>query len=60
MQALVRVQAHMLARVVVEIRADIAVELEPSYTVMSSMLTTPTSFPVEPECLYSLHISSRF
>ncbi len=30
MQALVRVQAHMLARVVVEIRAaDIAVELEP-------------------------------
>ncbi len=31
MQALVRVQADMLARVVVEIRAaDIAVELEPS------------------------------
>ncbi len=30
MQALVRVQAHMLARIVVEIRAaDIAVELEP-------------------------------
>ncbi len=29
-QALVRVQAHMLARIVVEIRAaDIAVELEP-------------------------------
>jgi hypothetical protein len=29
MQALVRVQAHMLARIVVEIRAaDIAVELE--------------------------------
>ncbi len=37
MQALVRVQAHMLARIVVEIRAaDIAVE-------MSSMLTTPTT-----------------
>ncbi len=30
MQALVRVQAHMLARIVVEIcAADIAVELEP-------------------------------
>ncbi len=30
MQTLVRVQAHMLARIVVEIRAaDIAVELEP-------------------------------
>ena len=30
MQALVRVQAHMLARIVVEIRsADLAVELEP-------------------------------
>jgi hypothetical protein len=30
MQALVRVQAHVLARIVVEIRAaDIAVELEP-------------------------------
>ncbi len=30
MQALVRVQAHMLARIVVEIRAaDIAVESEP-------------------------------
>ncbi len=30
MQALVRVQAHMLARIVVEVRAaDIAVELEP-------------------------------
>ncbi len=30
MQALVRVQAHMLARIVVEIRAaDIVVELEP-------------------------------
>ncbi len=30
MQALVRVQAHMLARIVVEIRAaDTAVELEP-------------------------------
>ncbi len=30
MQALVRVQAHMLARIVVEIRAaEIAVELEP-------------------------------
>jgi hypothetical protein len=30
MQARVRVQAHMLARIVVEIRAaDIAVELEP-------------------------------
>jgi hypothetical protein len=30
MQALVHVQAHMLARVVVEIRAaDLAVELEP-------------------------------
>ncbi len=46
MQALVRVQAHMLARIVVEIRAaDIAVELEPQlyHTVMSSMLTTPTS-----------------
>jgi hypothetical protein len=29
-EALVRVQAHMLARIVVEIRAaDIAVELEP-------------------------------
>jgi hypothetical protein len=45
MQALVRVQAHMLARIVVEIRAaDIAVELQPQllYTVMSSMLTTPT------------------
>jgi hypothetical protein len=38
MQALVRVQAHMLARIVVEIRAaDIAVD-----AVMSSMLTTPT------------------
>ena len=50
---LVRVQAHMLARGVVEIRAeDIAVELELWYTVMSSMLTTPTSFPVAPECLY--------
>ena len=34
MQALKRVQAHMLARIVVEIRAaDIAVELEPYYTV---------------------------
>jgi hypothetical protein len=34
MQALVRVQAHMLARIVVEIRAaDIAVELEPLYAV---------------------------
>ncbi len=44
MQALVRVQAHMLARIVVEIRAaDIAVELEPKYTVMSSLLATPTS-----------------
>ena len=47
MQALVRVQAHnMLARIVVEIRAaDIAVELEPcrQYTVMSSVLATPTS-----------------
>ena len=50
MQALVRVQAHMLARIVVEIRAaDIAVELEPRCrhrcrvgTVMSSMLATPT------------------
>ncbi len=42
MQALVRVQAHMLARIVAEIRADIAVALEPYYTVMSSMLTTPT------------------
>jgi hypothetical protein len=53
MQALVRVQALMLARVVVEIRAaGIAVELEPWYTVMSFMLTTPTSFPVVPECLY--------
>jgi hypothetical protein len=30
MHALVRVQAHMLARIVVEIRsADLAVELEP-------------------------------
>jgi hypothetical protein len=54
MQALVRVQAHMLARIVVEIRAaDIAVELEPLYTVMSSMLTPPTTFPEH--C-----ISSRF
>ncbi len=47
--------AHMLARIVVEIRAaDIAVELEPQlqYTVMSSMLTTPTSVPVAPGCLY--------
>jgi hypothetical protein len=53
MQALVRVQAHMLARIVVEIRAaDIAVNLEPWYTVMSSMLATPTSFPVAPVCLY--------
>jgi hypothetical protein len=54
MQALVRVQAHMrmLARIVVEIRAaDIAVELEPYYILMSSMLTTPTSFPVAPACL---------
>ncbi len=35
MQALVRVQAHMLARIVVEIRAaDIAVELEPWYTIV--------------------------
>jgi hypothetical protein len=43
----------MLARIVVEIRAAaIAVELEPLYTVMSSMLATPTSFPVAPECLY--------
>jgi hypothetical protein len=42
MQALVRVQAHLLARIVVEIRAeDIAVELELQYTVMSSMLTRP-------------------
>jgi hypothetical protein len=51
MQALVRVQAHMLARIVVEIRAaDIAAELEPQllYTVMSYMLTTPTSVPVAP------------
>jgi hypothetical protein len=47
MQALVRNQAHMLARIVVKIRAaDRTVELEPSFTVMSSMLTTPTSFPV--------------
>ena len=46
MQALVRVQAHMLARIVVEIRAaDIAVE---------------TEFPVA-ECLYSsICISSCF
>ncbi len=52
MQALVRVQAQMLSRIVVEIRAaDIAVELEPQYTVVSSMLTTLTSFPVAPECL---------
>jgi hypothetical protein len=34
MQALVRVQAHMLERIVVEIRAaDIAVELEPYHLV---------------------------
>ncbi len=47
MQALVRVQAHMLARMVVEIRsADLAVELEPC-TVISSLLTTPTSFALE-------------
>ncbi len=53
MQALVRAQSHMLARIVVEIRAaDIAVELEPYYTVMSSMLTTPISFPIAPVCLY--------
>ncbi len=53
MQALWRVQAHMLARIVVEIRAaDIAVELEPYHmVVMSSMLATPTSFPVA-QCLY--------
>jgi hypothetical protein len=41
-----RTMVHMLTRIVVEIRAaDIAVELEPQlqYTVMSSMLTTPTS-----------------
>jgi hypothetical protein len=45
MQALVRVQAHMLARIVVEIRAAaIAVELEPENTVMSSMLATPTTW----------------
>ncbi len=44
MQALVRLQAHMLARIVVEIRAaDIAVELNRTYSVMSLMLTTPTS-----------------
>jgi hypothetical protein len=56
-QALVRVQAHMLARIVVEsCAADIAVELEPQYTVMSSMLITPTSFPVA----LSACISSRF
>jgi hypothetical protein len=43
----------MLARIVVEIRvADLAVELEPQYTVMSFMLTTLTSLPVAPECLY--------
>ncbi len=48
MQALVRVQAHMLARIVVESRAaDI---------VMSSMLTTPTGFPLH----LSACISSRF
>jgi hypothetical protein len=35
MQALWRVQAHMLARIVVEIRAaDIAVELEPYHMVV--------------------------
>jgi hypothetical protein len=39
MQAsLVRVQAHMLARIVVEIRAaDIAVELEPSWNLNCSV-----------------------
>ncbi len=39
MQALVRVQAHMLARIVVEIRAaDIAVELEPQlYQIIGSI-----------------------
>ncbi len=53
MQALVCVQAHMLARIVVEIRAaDIAFELDPYLVVVSSMLATPTSFPVAPECLY--------
>jgi hypothetical protein len=44
MQALVRVQAHMLVRMVVE---------------MSSMLTTPTTFPVVPvasECLLYLYV----
>ncbi len=52
MQALVGVQAHMLAGIVVEIRAaDIAVELEPQHTVMSSMLTTLTGFPVAPVVL---------
>ncbi len=37
-QALVRVQAHMLARIVVEIRAaDIAVELEPYHWLAGSI-----------------------
>ncbi len=46
MQALVRVQAHMLARIVVEIRA--AVVYRDVF-----LLTTRTSFPVAPtECLY--------
>ncbi len=54
MQALWRVQAHMLARIVVEIRAaDIAVELDGTVVYRDVfMLTTATSFPVAPECLY--------
>jgi hypothetical protein len=48
----VHVDVHTYVRTYVR-AADIAVELEPSYTVMSFLLATPTSFPVAPtECLY--------
>jgi hypothetical protein len=45
MQALVRVQAHMLARIVVEIRsADLAVELEPEHSTMLTTMSTMVHF----------------
>ncbi len=47
-----RVQARMLARIVVEIcSTDLAVEVEPQC--LPRMLTTLMCFPVAPECLYS-------
>jgi hypothetical protein len=55
MQALVRVQAHMLARIVVEIRAaDIAVDGTTVYrdVFYADNAHYCNSFPVAPECLY--------